>query len=181
MDGEISARLMRLAGRHPMLDRFWVFCARHLIVLFGLLFLWSWWSVWRQSSDSAARTVLLYAPLAALIVNETVSWGIGYLRFRSRPFVENRLTPLVRIAPGMKSFPSDHAVISFTLATLVALMRVGVSPWFGIGAYAAALVISVARVVSGVHYPSDVIAGATLGILGTLACTYLVVMNVSAL
>jgi undecaprenyl-diphosphatase len=181
MDGEISARLMKLAGKHPLLDRFWVFCARYLIVLFGLLFLWSWWSVWRQSTDAVTRTVLLYAPLAAIIVNETVSWGIGYLRFRPRPFVENHLTPLVRIAPGMKSFPSDHAVISFSLATLIALMWVGVSPWFGIAAYATALVISVARVVSGVHYPSDVIAGATLGILGTLACTYLVVMNISAL
>lgn len=168
MDGEISARLMAFAGRHPLLDHFWVFCARYLIVLLGSGMLWLAWSAPGRST----RGVLALLALTAIILNETISWGIGYFRFRSRPFVENHLTPLVRIAPGMKSFPSDHAVISFTVATTVLVWwffgTPTVVPAAVVAAFLAAALISVARVVCGVHYPSDVLAGAALGILGTL-------------
>ncbi len=168
MDGEISARLMRLAGKHPLLDRFWVFCARYLIVLLGSGMLWVAWSAPARTT----RGALLLMALAAIVLNETVSWGIGYFRFRSRPFVENHLTPLVRIAPGMKSFPSDHAVISFSVATVMLVWWLlgapGVAPWSVAAAFLTATLISVARVVCGVHYPSDVLAGSVLGVLGSL-------------
>ena len=168
MDGEISARLMRLAGRHPALDHFWVFCARYLIVLLGIWFLWVAWS-----APSVDRSSLILTVAAAIIVNETISWGIAYVHFRPRPFVENHLTPLVHIAPGMKSFPSDHAVISFTIATvLVVYALVAGGWWFAFVALVAAVCVSVARVVCGVHYPSDVLVGAALGIIGTLGVMY---------
>ncbi|TAK05746.1 phosphatase PAP2 family protein [Patescibacteria group bacterium] len=164
MDGEISARLMKLAGRHPALDRFWVFCARYLILGLGAWYLFVTNVDWSEYPGTMGRDLLTL--LAAVVVNETVSWGIGYLRFRPRPFVENHLTPLVRIAPGMKSFPSDHAVLSFTVAT--AMLLVPYPPTAGLIAVALAVLISVARVVCGVHYPSDVAAGAVLGTVGTV-------------
>lgn len=168
MDGEISARLMKLAGRHPLLDHFWVFCARYLIVVLGFGMLWSIWN----TPERSTRGVLVLMMLAAIIVNETISWGIGYFRFRPRPFVNNHLTPLVRIAPGMKSFPSDHAVISFTVATLVLVWWLlgapAIAPLSVVAMFLTAGLISGARVVCGVHYPSDVLAGGVLGVLGTL-------------
>lgn len=168
MDGEISARLMKLAGRHPALDRFWVFCARYLIVVLGFGMFWSMWNAPARST----RGMFVLMALTAIIVNETISWGIGYFRFRSRPFVDNHLTPLVRIAPGMKSFPSDHAVISFTVATLMLVWWLlgapAVTPLSVVAAFLTAGLISVARVVCGVHYPSDILAGGVLGVLGTL-------------
>ncbi len=167
MDGAISAALMRMAGRHPILDRAWVFCARYLIVLLGIGFLWVVWN-----APASSRGTFLLTAFAAVILNETISWGIAYVHFRPRPFVENHLSPLVRIAPGMKSFPSDHAVISFTIATtLLVFLFFGVhvvAPLYVVAAFLIALLISTARVVCGVHYPSDVLVGALLGILGTL-------------
>ncbi len=155
---------MKLAGRHPVLDRFWVFCARYLIVGLGVWYLYVTFVGRWSAYPTLGRDLLTL--LAAVIINETVSWGIGYLRFRPRPFVENHLTPLVRIAPGMKSFPSDHAVLSFTVAT--ALLMQYPQPNAGIVALGIAALISVARVVCGVHYPSDVAAGTALGIVGTV-------------
>ena len=61
-----------------------------------------------------------------------------------------------------QSFPSGHATTAFALAAVVGF----VSPrWFYPGLVFAAA-IAVSRVALGVHYTSDVIAGAILGLLG---------------
>jgi undecaprenyl-diphosphatase len=61
-----------------------------------------------------------------------------------------------------QSFPSGHATTAFALAAVVGF----VSPrWFYPGLVFAAAV-AVSRVALGVHYTSDVVAGAILGVLG---------------
>ncbi len=60
------------------------------------------------------------------------------------------------------SFPSGHATRAFMLA----VMAWGLGPlWFGITVLIWAPLVSLARVYVGVHYFSDVLAGAVLGIL----------------
>ena len=60
------------------------------------------------------------------------------------------------------SFPSGHAARSFMLAVLA----VGLGPdWFAIIMVIWAPLVGLARVAMGVHYLSDVIAGALIGIL----------------
>lgn len=62
-------------------------------------------------------------------------------------------------------FPSDHVTASFAIATAILLRnRRG-----GIVALALALVLAITRVAIGVHYPSDVLAGAALGAATALA------------
>jgi undecaprenyl-diphosphatase len=62
------------------------------------------------------------------------------------------------------SFPSDHATAGFAIAVAV-LLRHRKAGWL---ALAMAVVMSVARVAVGTHYPSDVLAGAVLGTLAAL-------------
>jgi len=69
------------------------------------------------------------------------------------------------------SFPSGHATRAFMLA----LMALALGPtWFGVIVLVWAPLVSLARVYVGVHYLSDVLAGALLGLLigwAMLACS----------
>jgi len=60
------------------------------------------------------------------------------------------------------SFPSGHAA----RAGLLAIMALGLGPlWFGILLLIWAPMVSIARVATGVHYLSDIIAGMLLGLI----------------
>ncbi len=60
------------------------------------------------------------------------------------------------------SFPSGHA----TRAALLAVMAAGLGPaWFGLLLLVWAPLVSLARVATGVHYLSDILAGIVIGVL----------------
>ncbi|WP_161303592.1 phosphatase PAP2 family protein [Streptomyces sp. SID5785] len=88
------------------------------------------------------------------------SMGVKRVVRRPRPGVADGVVPLVRTA-GRHSFPSSHAA-SAAAATVAygALRPVGARV---VPPVAAAMCVS--RMVVGVHYPSDVAAGAALGAL----------------
>jgi undecaprenyl-diphosphatase len=69
------------------------------------------------------------------------------------------------IQPSDKfSFPSGHTAAAFMVALVVASFF----PWAAALAYALALSIGASRVLLGVHFPSDIAAGALLGTLAGL-------------
>ncbi len=90
---------------------------------------------------------------------------------RPRPLTYNpRFDKAVRFAGSSRlSFPSGHAAISFSGASILSVMlaeRFGDDPGAVAGivaAYAAAIGVAVARVVGGKHFLTDVVAGAALG------------------
>jgi membrane-associated phospholipid phosphatase len=75
---------------------------------------------------------------------------------RRRPQLAG-LPPLTS-TPSELSFPSAHASTSFAGALLYS--RLGIAP---VPLYALATGLSLSRIYLGVHYPSDVVAGAALG------------------
>ncbi len=87
-----------------------------------------------------------------------LNYGIKLLVRRPRPVLEG-LPPLGG-APSSLSFPSAHALSSFAVAT--AMYRVDPATF---GALFIALAISLGRPYLGMHYPSDVLVGAVLGVL----------------
>jgi len=76
---------------------------------------------------------------------------------RPRPVLEG-LPPLGG-APSSLSFPSAHATSSFAVATAMAR----VEP-LGALAFVLAFALALGRPYLGMHYPSDVLAGALLGV-----------------
>jgi undecaprenyl-diphosphatase len=67
--------------------------------------------------------------------------------------------PLAVASPGGGSFPSGHAAGSFAFAAFVAVR----APRWAAPAFVWAALVACSRCVLGVHYPSDVLAGALLG------------------
>ena len=59
------------------------------------------------------------------------------------------------------SFPSSHAAVQFGFATLVQLRHKGLG-WV---MFPIASVVSYSRVYVGVHYPSDILGGAAVGVV----------------
>jgi len=76
---------------------------------------------------------------------------------RPRPFLVLAGVNLLA-STGRHSFPSTHAMQSF-MAAAVASRYVG---WHGLF-YGFAILVGLSRVCMGVHYPSDVLAGAVIG------------------
>ncbi len=98
---------------------------------------------------------LICAALAPIAI--VLNYGIKLLVKRPRPVLEG-LPPLGG-APSSLSFPSAHALSSFAVAT--AMFRVDHAT---AGAFVVAFLISICRPYLGMHYPSDVLAGAILGV-----------------
>jgi undecaprenyl-diphosphatase len=67
------------------------------------------------------------------------------------------------------SFPSGHATLFFALATIIFLYNKKTGSLY----FLAALLISLARVFCGIHWPSDILGGAVSGVLIALAINYI--------
>ena len=86
-----------------------------------------------------------------------LNFGIKLIVKRPRPSLEG-LPPLGG-APSSLSFPSAHATASFAAATAMSKIR----PELKLALFGAAATMAVTRPYLGMHYPSDVVAGAVLG------------------
>ncbi len=137
---------------------------RVLVVLFVALYVLLGWGCLTTSPGSGIG----YLAASAL------SFGLLSLFRRRynepRPYELFKLTPLVAREGAGKSFPSRHCFCAFLIATIT----FAVFQPFGGFAILAAILLGWLRVLEGVHFPRDIIAGAVLGVLGglfTLAAT----------
>ena len=98
---------------------------------------------------------LICAALGPIAIG--LNYAVKLIVRRPRPVLEG-LPPLGG-APSSLSFPSAHATASFAVAT--AMTRV--DP-LGALAFFLAFALAMGRPYLGMHYPSDVLAGAVLGV-----------------
>ena len=109
--------------------------------------------------DKAMRQNALYVA-SSTAVTALVNVGLKHLFKRSRPFRKYPNFISVRTASGY-SFPSGHSSSAF--ATASALSR-AYSKWYVVApSLLWAGSVGYSRMYLGVHYPSDVLAGAALG------------------
>ena len=116
---------------------------------------------WKLASSSA-----LIAAALALAANQ----AIAHLWTRPRPFSEHPgLTHVLAARTTDPSFPSDHAAAAFAIAFAV----LAFSRRAGIAFLGAATLIGLSRIALGMHYPSDVLAGALVGFAAAALVTTL--------
>lgn len=125
-----------------------------LAIVFALLSLWVWKCRW-----VAFRWILILALSAGLA--DAVSYRlIKPIVNRSRPPASGITVQLRSHHHSGMSFPSNHATNIFAAATVLSSAFPPLSIFFYFGAF----LIAYSRVYVGVHFPTDVFAGALLGI-----------------
>jgi undecaprenyl-diphosphatase len=125
---------------------------------------WFWWAAlvllaWRGDAfwRPWALTVLICILVMAVIV-----LGVKFTIRRRRP--EGEWGGFYR-STDPHSFPSGHAV----RAVLIAVLAIGMGPWWlAVILCIWAPLVVLARVAMGVHFLSDVVAGAALGLVAGL-------------
>ncbi|MFB8354533.1 phosphatase PAP2 family protein [Streptomyces niveus] len=164
MDPSVTSGLYRditdLAQQSPSWVRHFVEIGTEAVILiFGVLFVVSWWRT--RSADSRAMAVAVVGPLATAVAY------VGSELFKSavqedRPCraVAGAAASLATCPPvGDWSFPSNHSTIAgaAAIALAIAWRRIAILT------LPLALFAAFSRVFVGVHYPHDVAVGLVFG------------------
>ena len=161
IDTEVVLWLNQWVGRYDALDAATeLIVSDYFIPVAMSLCVLAMWFVGSnpENRDTHQRAVLRallavgFANLAVLILNQYY--------FRARPFTEHELAQIF-YQPTDSSFPSNPAAVAFAMASGV---------WQGnrrLGAflYSLATLWGLSRIYAGVFYPSDVVAGALIGMV----------------
>jgi len=106
---------------------------------------------------SARRRADYVRAIEAVLLTLALNTAVKQIVRRARPVLEEELPALMPVLSG-RSYPSAHASTSFAGARALAEAGLPAAPL-----RALAVVIAASRPYLGVHYPSDVVAGALLG------------------
>lgn len=103
----------------------------------------------------------LLVPWSAVAGSWVLAEATKYLFDRARPHDSDLgIAPLVK-TPSSSSFPSGHSATAAAGAISLSVTYPFLTPAFALGG----LIVIFSRVYLGVHYPSDVVAGAAIGVV----------------
>lgn len=121
-------------------------------------------SIWWLDPKNRKSIVLI---IASLLFAGGITDGIKSVIQRPRPAivagVPVEASESVFGKSQLQSFPSGHTTSAFALATSLALVYTHARGYF----FVLAALVGIQRVITQAHYPSDVLVGAMIGMLGT--------------
>jgi undecaprenyl-diphosphatase len=151
------------AGQSRIFDTLIVFLAEYfqylLIIIFLMLLYFSGYA-------RPEKVRVFWATTGSIIVSRLgVAELIRFFYHRPRPFLVLEAHKLIANSDWFYSdtewsFPSGHSAFFFAMAMAIYLYNKKWGIWF----FTAAILMNISRIVAGVHYPSDILGGAVVGI-----------------
>lgn len=157
MNESIFLYLNSFAFQHEWLDQVIFFIAEYfgwmlLVILLTFLFTHT------DTKKEGIRDIVVV--LSAAIAAWAFARVFQYFYISPRPFMALLdANVLFENGSGLDSFPSGHATFFAALASAVFFYHRGLGVLYFLGAF----LIGVARVMAGVHWPFDILAGLSLG------------------
>jgi undecaprenyl-diphosphatase len=158
-DFQLFQLINNLAGRNALLDNLGRLLVNDyfLTTLMSLILVMLWFEGRDQGQRERNQKAVLQAILSLVLANLVLKL-CNLIYFRPRPFVGHEVN-LLFYRPTDSSFPSNPTTVGFSLAIAIWLHH----PRLGALFLVLATSFGLSRIYCGVHYPSDVIAGALLG------------------
>jgi undecaprenyl-diphosphatase len=176
VDQWLLSLMNRIADHSPVVTHVAEFIVNMYLVKGTALISLLWWIWFRKDDATAGRreamirdreivVIAIASGLVGLVVGRLLA---HYLPFRLRPIYEPQLralypdpAPPELLPRTWSAFPSDHAMLWCAIAAAIFLASRAA------GIYAlihTAVLIGLPRIYLGLHYPTDVLAGAAIGI-----------------
>jgi undecaprenyl-diphosphatase len=173
MNNIIFLNLYSLAHQSVFLDRIIVFIANtlgYILIMVSLLFLVFFTDnildlknfSWRYNLE--ARLKKIFFVFSSAISAWIIATVLKSIVASPRPFILFENVKPLFLHGGLDSFPSGHATFFSALAVSLYFVNKKVGIFFIIGA----ILIGLARIASGVHFPIDIFFGYIIGIVTVL-------------
>lgn len=153
----VFKNINRFANKSKLLDLSAVFCARYLLylmVVFLLLFAFATGS-WQ----------IFFYPLLSGLISAFVLDKIIYVFYKRHRPAELKSANILIPVPKNPSFPSRHTSLLFGISFYLFFYNTPLAIFFVI----CSCLVGIARVFCGVHWFSDILAGAFVGFVSALA------------
>jgi undecaprenyl-diphosphatase len=165
------------AGKAQIFDALIVFFAAYLqYILIIIFFMILYFSAY---SKGEKLYIFLVTTISIIIARLGITEIIRFFYHRPRPFLILQVHKLLSngwfYSDTEWSFPSGHSAFFFALATAIYLCNKKWGFWFII----AAILMNISRIIAGVHYPSDILGGAIVGIITGYLIVYFSKKNIS--
>ncbi len=145
-----------MSGRGYLIDAAGIFVAQYLPYLIFLAFLWL---AFFQQGLRKKIFFLAEAAIVLILSRGLITEIIKFFYYSPRPFETMHFQSL--IPESGSSMPSGHAAFFFALATIIYFYNKRWGIWY----FIISILVSLARIFVGVHWPFDIVAGAVVGIL----------------
>ena len=147
-----------LTNKYWIFDWLIIFFADYLAYFLALVLIFL--IFWTYRNANQRWYYIFLTALSLLISRGLVTEVIRFFYHRPRPFIALNLEPLIEPSFSF-SMPSGHATAFFAIAMIVFYLNPKYFGYFLVGA----ILMGLARIVAGVHWPLDIIVGAALGVL----------------
>ena len=159
-DVKIFEAINGLANRWVIADALGIFLADYLPYLLGILVLSFFF--WPKKDRMKNRSMVLVSIASGIVSRVIVKTAIVFFYPRPRPYIilsfAHKLISL-SATDNFQAFPSGHAIFFFALSTAVYFYNKKLGIFF----FFSSLVMGLARIFTGVHWPSDILGGLLFG------------------